>query len=255
MKIRILGAHNTESATTRMTSVLVDGKVALDAGGLTSNLTVEDQLKLEAVMLTHGHYDHIRDLPVFGMNLFLNKTRVMLYGHHSVRDILARHLLNGEVYSAFFQKPPEAPTFNFTAISDGQAFAVAGFQITPVALSHQLPVLGFSVRGTDGKSVFFTGDTGPGIAAAIAKTRPDLLIIEVTAPNRFRESIRQGGHLTPDLLSAELTEFRRLNGYTPPSYCLHMNVSLESEIRSELASLSEEGFCVRPAYEGLEIDL
>ncbi len=39
MNIRVLGAHNTESRTTRYMSLLVDGILALDAGGLTSSLS------------------------------------------------------------------------------------------------------------------------------------------------------------------------------------------------------------------------
>ena len=39
MEIRTLGAHSQETAATRLTAILVDGVLALDAGALTSTLT------------------------------------------------------------------------------------------------------------------------------------------------------------------------------------------------------------------------
>lgn len=63
MRIRFLGAHNTETLTTRLSGLLVDQALALDAGSLTASLTLSQQLSLKGVLLTHQHYDHIRDIP------------------------------------------------------------------------------------------------------------------------------------------------------------------------------------------------
>jgi len=54
MQIRFLGAHNTETQTTRLPGVLIDNRLALDAGSLTSSLSLEEQLKLDAILLTQG---------------------------------------------------------------------------------------------------------------------------------------------------------------------------------------------------------
>jgi ribonuclease BN (tRNA processing enzyme) len=72
MKIRFLGAHNCETATTGLMCLLVDDVLALDAGALTRHLSVSAMFNLEAVLLTHGHFDHVRDIPTLGMNLFLH---------------------------------------------------------------------------------------------------------------------------------------------------------------------------------------
>ena len=68
MELRVLGAHNQESRTTRLVSLLVDGVLALDAGALTSTLSLPEQRRIEALLLTHRHYDHIRDLPILALN-------------------------------------------------------------------------------------------------------------------------------------------------------------------------------------------
>jgi ribonuclease BN (tRNA processing enzyme) len=104
MKIRFLGAHNVETASTKLPGLLVDGVLALDAGSLTSTLSIEEMISLKAVLLTHQHYDHLRDMPMLGMNLFLNKKSTTIYGAVEVRDALTAHLLNGPLYPRFLEK-------------------------------------------------------------------------------------------------------------------------------------------------------
>ena len=55
MKVKILGAHALESTETKFMSILVDGVLALDAGGLTSSLSLPSQEEIKAVLLTHSH--------------------------------------------------------------------------------------------------------------------------------------------------------------------------------------------------------
>jgi phosphoribosyl 1,2-cyclic phosphodiesterase len=76
MKIRILGAHNIETNTTSFTSILIDDILVIDAGSLTTNLSLKEQENLKAVLLTHQHYDHVRDILLLGMNFNLLKKTI-----------------------------------------------------------------------------------------------------------------------------------------------------------------------------------
>ena len=98
MDIKVLGAHNCESQNTKCASLLIDDVLALDAGGLTSSLSFIAQQKIKAVLLTHQHYDHIRDIPALAMNFALQKATLNIYSTSAVRDILATHLINGVLY-------------------------------------------------------------------------------------------------------------------------------------------------------------
>jgi ribonuclease BN (tRNA processing enzyme) len=68
VKIKFLGMHNAESKYTRLSSLLIDDILAVDTGSLTSELSFSEQEKIKAIIISHGHYDHIRDIPTFAFN-------------------------------------------------------------------------------------------------------------------------------------------------------------------------------------------
>ncbi|RJO62543.1 MAG: MBL fold metallo-hydrolase [Dehalococcoidia bacterium] len=249
MKIRFLGAHNTETSGSGLLCLLLDESVALDAGCLTSKLSLKQQLALKAVLFTHGHYDHIRDLPMLAMNCFLNEGVVHAYGSQAVKDALAEHILNGQIYSRFFERP----VLDFHTIEPYRTFIIDRYEVTPVPVNHSVPSTGYQVKSA-GRSFFYTGDTGPGLSECWSRISPDLLIIEVTASNRFSEFGRESKHLTPELLKEELISFREIRGYLPKVITVHMNPSLEADISGELKEVARALGCdISLAREGLEI--
>ncbi len=256
MKIQILGAHNTRSRTARMTSILIDGVLALDAGSLASSLSFRAQAKVRDLLITHGHYDHVADIPAFAMNLFLRGKTVNIYCSPAVQKLLLDYLLNGDIYPDFTQRPPGNPIVRFTLVEPDRSVTVGGYTVRPVALRHALPALGYEITSADRKRVFYTGDTGADLAEAWKRTAPDLLIIEVTASNRYESTVREAFHLTPGLLRQQLTIFRQMHGYVPRVVGVHMNPEMESEIRQELADVAAAlGTEIIPAREGLTLRL
>lgn len=256
MNIHILGAHNCESKKSRLVSLLVDDVLAMDAGALTSNLSLEAQQKLKAILLTHQHYDHIRDIPAIAMNLFLSSDNINIYSIQPVYDALSTHLLNSKLYPNFLEQPPEKPTLNFTVIEPYKPEQIESYSILAIPVNHSVPTIGFQVTSSDGKSVFYTGDTGPSLASCWEHLSPHLLIIEVTAPNRYEEFAARAGHFTPSLLQQELIGFQKLKGYMPKVVLVHMNPIEEKEIETEIASVAESlNSSITLAYEGMQIHL
>ena len=183
MNIHILGAHNCESGDFRFTCLLIDDILALDAGGLTSSLSLQAQQRLRAILLTHQHYDHIRDIPALAMNFFLAEASISLFSTSTVYEALTTHLLDGRLYPNFLRLPPEKPALRFTVVEPDQPQQIEGYQVLPVPVSHAVPAVGYQLTSPEGKAVFYTGDTGPGLSQCWRQVSPQLLIIEVTAPN------------------------------------------------------------------------
>jgi len=256
MEVRFLGAHNCESESTRYTSLLIDDILAIDAGGLTSSLSFAAQQKLKAVLLTHQHYDHIRDIPAIAMNLFLHETTVNVYAIRPVYDALANHFFGSKLYPNFLAEPAGNPAIKFTIIEPDKTKQIAGYGILAVEVDHSVPSVGYQVTSADGKIIFYTGDVGPGLAKCWPKVSPQLIITEVTAPNIYEEFGRTSKHFTPSLLKPELISFRELKGYLPEVVVVHMNPRLEKEIASEIKAVARElKSPIRLAYEGMRINL
>jgi len=256
MDIQILGAHNCESQNTKLLSLLIDDSLVLDAGGLTSSLSLSAQRKLKAILLTHQHYDHIRDVPTIAMNFYLCGATINIYSTLPVCEALTAHLLGGDLYPNFLEQPEVNPAIKLTVIEPHETEQIEGYGILAVPVNHAVPAVGYQVISPDGKVVFYTGDTGPGLADCWQQVSPQLLIIEVTEPNRYEELCREKGHLTPGLLKQELAIFRELKGYLPQVVAVHMDPGLEEEIEAEIAAVAKDlNSPITLGYEGMQLHL
>jgi len=108
MQIRFLGCHHTETSNTRLSSLLVDKELVIDAGAITSTLTAEEQSQIKAVLLTHQHLDHVRDVPTLALNGFGSGVTLLVLGTPETLKSVKGHLLDGSIYPDFTQIPSAA---------------------------------------------------------------------------------------------------------------------------------------------------
>ena len=257
MKIRFLGAHNTETRDTRLSGLLVDDVLALDAGGLTSGLTLSEQLGLKAVLITHRHYDHVKDLPLLAMNRSLNGKTIDIYCLESTAEAISGSLLGGVLYPDFLKENGNGKiTVRLNPVKPYAKIKIGDYSIIPVPVSHSVPAVGYSISAKGGKSFFYTGDTGPGLADCWERVSTKLLITEVTASNAYLKFCCDKGHLCPCLLKEELINHLNLKGYVPDVFTVHMNQALEEDIKIELKQIAEElGIQITMAFEGKQIEI
>jgi len=235
MEVRILGAHNLESSSSRLTTLLIDGVVALDAGALTSALSFQEQAKVEAILLTHCHFDHIRDIAAIAINSSHLGHKITVHSQSATLEAVAEHVLNGQIYPRFTEIPSvEDPTVRFVSLQPLQLRDICGYRVLPVPVRHAVPAVGYQVSSGEGHTFFYTGDAGPGLSSAWEYVAPQLLIVDVTLPNRLEKHAISSGHLTPRLLEMELVEFRKTKGHLPRVMPIHISPVFEDEIAKEL---------------------
>lgn len=256
MQITILGAHNIESKDMGLATLLIDDIIAIDTGALPNKLTFEEQLDLKAVLLTHQHYDHIRGIPAIGMTFFLHQNNLSIYGTQPVYQTLIAHFLSSAVYSNFLEEPEGNPTLHYIFVKAGQEETIEGYRVLPVPVEHSKPTVGYQVTSPDGKKMFYTSDTGPGLVEAWQQVEPDVLVIELTAPNRWEQSTIDKKHLSSSLLRNELMSFKDIRGYLPRVVTVHMNPIEEKAIAGEIDEVARDlGADISLGYEGMKIEL
>jgi cAMP phosphodiesterase len=257
MQVRVLGAHSGEAKGLRMVSLLIDGILALDAGGLTASLSLAEQQRIRAVLLTHHHFDHSRDLVTLGANGATFTSPVDIYALNQTLEILNVCLLDGKMYADFSKWPSrDKPFLQQKVVEPLQKQNIQGYNVLPVPVQHAVPSVGFQITSKDGKSLFYTGDTGPGLEACWRHISPQLLIIEVSGNNKSQDFLKSVGHLSPELLRQELIQFRQVRGYTPRVVVIHVPPQFEREVKQEIKKVARElGTRIDIGYEGMKIVL
>ena len=235
MKLRVLGCSGGSVKDRFLSCYLLNDHIALDAGGLTGPLTLEEQLRVGHVIVTHTHLDHNCGLPFFVENIYARvEEPVFVYGTKAVVDSLKRHMFNDELWPDFTKLPSkDAPTLRFQEIEIEKPFTVGKLTFTPVDVAHLIPTAGFLVED-DESAIVYTSDTGPtDRVLEIASSQDNLkaVITEVSFSHDAGALARASGHMTPDLLVAELKKLtkqvRVLIAHTKPGHLPQIDAELK----------------------------
>ena len=236
MEWHVLGSFGGSSPTCRMTSFLLNGELALDAGSITQALSLEDQRKIRRIVLTHSHLDHTASIPFLVENTFgAQREALEILVTPQVMRTVKLHLFNNDTWPDFTRIPNDMlPALRLTQVEPRKPFEASGLRLTPVPVHHTVPTHGYLVEDSGG-AVLFTSDTGPTQEVwDVANRTPKLkaVIVEVSFPTRMQAVADVSLHLTPTTLAAELAKLKR----DVPVHLYHLKPACVDEVREELAA-------------------
>jgi len=239
LAIRVLGTYGGSAPGYRMTTFLIDGETALDAGSLTETLPLGAQRRIRRVTLTHAHFDHLASLPFLVANLAGRGSEPLeVAAPAPVIAAIRKHVFNDLTWPDFTKLPsPAKPTLRFRTISESRPYRAGSVTLTPVPVKHLSPGFGYIVS-KPGRAVVFSGDTCPTerIWQVARRTRNlKAIFLEVSFSDSQAELARDSCHMTPSLVAEELEKMPA----KVPVYLYHMKPPSLARIRREIAALRE----------------
>ena len=218
------------------TSILleIDGKtIVVDAGpDFRQQMLREDVCKLDAVLLTHEHKDHLAGLDDVRAFNFLQKKAMPLYASTRVQQAIRREFAYIFDASAY----PGIPKIDLRTI-DNTPFVAEGIAIMPIeVMHHTLPVLGFRFRNV-------TYITDANYISTLEKEKikgSDVLVLN---------ALRNEKHISHFTLMEALALIEELK----PRQAFLLHISHQLGLHAEVEKLLPPN--VRLAYDGLKLHI
>jgi cAMP phosphodiesterase len=239
LDLRVIGCHGGETPKHRTSAFVLDDRIAIDAGSLTSGMDLKAQSALEAVLVSHAHLDHVRDLATIADNRCqAGDEPLIIAGLKSTLGVLKKHFFNGLLWPDFSVIPSaRRPAIRYLEIKPEKPTMIAGYEVRAIGVSHTIDCCGFAVRGSSG-TLGYSGDTGPTERLwEVLNGTEDLkaLLMEVSFPNHQHKLAKVSGHHTPESLGRELKKLERSREL--PVLLYHIKPAFQREVERECAKL------------------
>ncbi len=210
-----------------------DKNIVIDTGPDFRAQMLRHKLKsVEAVLITHGHKDHIGGLDDLRAYNYLMQKPVDVYARKDVQ-----HDIRRDFHYAFADvKYPGVPEFQLHSIAAGEEFHCCGRSILPIGvLHHKLPVLGFRI----GKMAYITDAKYIPEESMKSLENLDILIIN---------ALRKEPHISHFSLPEALDVIQKVK----PERAFLTHISHRLGCHEDVEKELPEG--VHLAYDGLEIE-
>lgn len=235
MKVRVLGCSGAIARDCRTTSFLIDDDVLVDAGTGVGDLTLEEMRRINHVILTHSHLDHIAALPLMVDTIGSSRpTPLQIHALAGTIEALKVHVFNDVIWPDFSRIPmPEAPFVSFHEHQVGQTLHLAAKVIEVLPAVHTVPACGYAITTGSGCWVF-SGDTerNPAFWRRINQLDVSMLVIETAFSNREKDLAKRSLHLSPMVLADELDLIAKDKRF--PIYITHTKPAETEMIMAEI---------------------
>jgi ribonuclease BN (tRNA processing enzyme) len=220
-----------------LSSYLINGRLAVDAGSLGLFGSVKSQSLVTDVLLTHSHLDHVAGLPVLIDNVYDGDGECpTVRGPRETIECLRRDVFNGCLYPDMLALSERMPPFvTLSVMEPRRPTDVAGLTVTAVPVNHVVPTFAYVIRDRI-SAVAIVTDTAPTEEVwDVVRDTPGLaaVFLEASFPESERELAAVSKHLTTGLFAEELAKL-------PPGvpvFPVHIKPRYYAQVVAELKAL------------------
>lgn len=235
MNIRVLGCSGGIGLGHATSAYLINDTLAIDAGTGLSTLPLHELTRIDDLLLTHAHMDHIACLPSLAdLRQDSRSTPLRVWAGRETLTHLKQHIFNNLIWPDFTRLPsPQAPFVQLCELSPAQSQTLQGINITPLQMNHTVPTLGYLLSDANG-SFALCGDTHLPDASfwQLLNSTPNLhgIAIETAYPDEEAALAQLAGHLCPALLHQALQQLKQ----PTQVYIMHNKPGQEARIARQL---------------------
>ena len=218
MQIRVLGCSGSIAAGCRTTAFLLDDDVLIDAGTGVGDLTLDELARVDHILLSHSHLDHVLGVPLLADSVMRRREGrppITVHALPATLQALRTHLFNGAIWPDFTRLPSaDQPVLALEPFATGDLLQIGGHRIEVLSALHTVPAVGFAVLGADnpGNGAWvYTGDTAPNPALwqRLQALKVHSLVIETAFRDDEHQLAGLSRHLHPAALGRELQQLAR----------------------------------------------
>jgi ribonuclease BN (tRNA processing enzyme) len=245
MRVRVLGCHGGETPRHRTTCFLIDDRITIDAGAVCRSLTLDEQVRIDHMLISHSHMDHVKDLALLADQIIGRRTSpVQLHCGPETAETLRTSYFNNYLWPDFTRIPSlEHPVMRIDVRGTLEPFTIGiegtatTYEVRYVPVTHPVESMAMLIRGPSG-SILYSSDTGPTTKLwQVANNTPDLcgMFVELSFPNHMQDLADVAGHYTPQTLHAEMIKVQRRDEI--PLFVYHLKPAYYEQTLKELVEL------------------
>ena len=230
MRLHIAGSGTCEPSPERTPACyLLEGsgaKIIIDPGpGAVNRIAAMrlDPFAIDAILVTHFHLDHISDLLywLFAYKYCDSKPKkeVSLYGPPGFASFFKE-------ISAPFSKWILDKRYDIAIVEMDEPRSIRGLDFSARPMSHSPEAIGYRFF-SDGKTLAYSGDTGPCDQLVELARGADALLVEVSKPDGWEGR----GHMRPKDVATAGTE-----AGVPKIVATHISPTLDADALSDAIS-------------------
>ena len=212
MIVHVLGCSGAISAGCKTTAFLLDDDVLVDAGTGVGDLSLEALARIDHIVLSHSHLDHIVSIALLADSVMRHRRAaargpIQVHALPETLEALREHIFNGVIWPDFTRLPSaEDPALVLVPFAVGDVLMLGSKRIEVLSAAHTVPAVGFAVDLDEAGWWVYTGDTGPNplLWERLRTMKIAQLVIETAFSDDEHQLARVSRHLCPSALGDEL---------------------------------------------------